>query len=347
MFSVSKLSNTKGLVDFLIVLFVWAALVIPISYFGLADPKSIYERDGWKETPREIYPLSLDGIYPTKEIELDLSEKSIELWLQFSKFNAQVGHLSLNTYIWPSEDYAKGYSSATVIDIPIEVFFDEISSNARRAFQPGDSIGAVPLTLDATNPLLLKRSNEFYYPFDEYSVDFYASIKHGDPKTTGITKNANTFELFYEPQVPGFNFEVWRGANFDLDKDWTDSAAFEKGNVLAQRKDGKVSTLIKISRSGSIIYTSVLIYVGMLLGSLGLLLTTIYVAKGKRPSSMTALISAAASILGISQMRNAIPGNPRLGILLDLYMYFPSLIMCIISSVVLAVTWVRRDNFGI
>ena len=343
----SAVFKGKPAANILLMLLIWVVLVIPISLMGLANPKSIFEKDAWKESPSVIYPLSLDGVYPTNQIEKDLSEKSIELWMQFSKFNPQAGHLSLNTYIWPSEDYATGYSSATVVDIPIEVFFDEISSNSKRSFKPGDTIGAIPLTLDATNPLLLTRSNEFYYPFDEYSVDFYASLKHGDRNTQEITKYANTFELFYEPQVPGFVFDVWRGATFDLERDWTEDATYAKNEVLAQRKDGKVSTLIKISRSGSVVYTSVLIYSGMLLGSLGLLLTTIYVSRGKRPSSMTALISAAASILGISQMRNAIPGDPRLGILLDLYMFFPSLIMCIISSVVLAVTWVRRDDFGI
>lgn len=343
----TKFFKGKSAANILLIIAIWIVLVIPISLMGLANPKSIFEKDTWKETPSVIYPLSLDGIYPTNEIEKDLSEKSIELWMQFSKFNPQAGHLSLNTYVWPSEDYAKGYSSATVVDIPIEVFFDEITSNSKRSFKPGDSIGAIPITLDATNPLLLNRSNEFYYPFDEYSVDFYASLKHGDRNTEKITKNANTFELFYEPQVPGFEFEVWRGATFDLEKDWSEEAAYAKDEVLAQRQNGEISTLIKISRSGSVVYTSVLIYTGMLLGSLGLLLTTIYVARGRRPSSMTALISAAASILGISQMRAAVPGDPRLGILLDLYMFFPSLIMCIISSVVLAITWVRRDDFGI
>jgi hypothetical protein len=171
-------------------------------------------------------------------------------------------------------------------------------------------------------------------------------VEIGSNNQVNNFQNANTYEFYYEPQIPGFEFYVSRGATFD-DVDWFEDSAYDKSLVAKQREEGKISNLIQVTRSGSVKYTSLLIFTGILLGSLALLITTIYVARAKRPPSMTALIWAAASILGITQMRQLVPGEPRLGILLDLYSFFPSLIICIASSVILAITWVRRENFKV
>jgi hypothetical protein len=197
-----------------------------------------------------------------------------------------------------------------------------------------------------TNPLKLSRANEFYYPFDQYSLDNYVQVEIGSNEQSNIFQNVNTYEFFYEPQIPGFEFQVNRGATFD-EFDWFADEAFDKNLVAKQRGEGKISNLIQVTRSGSVKYTSLLIFMGILFGSLALLITTIYVAIAKRPPSMTALIWAAASILGITQMRQLVPGEPRLGILLDLCSFFPSLIICVASSVILAITWVRRENFKV
>jgi hypothetical protein len=316
-----------------------ALLIIPISYFQLSNPNTLFESDSWGS--------SVSGGYPDDQLEQKLKKDSISFWYQFTELNPQSGHLKANVYLWPSSDLATPFSSSTITKVPIKAFIDNISQNGFQQFEVGEAIGAIPMVFDMVNPLELKRSNEFYYPFDEYSMDNYASVEIGDPNLSNNFINANTYEFFYEPQIPGFEFYVNRGAMFDQEVGWFEESTYDPDLVAEERKNGKISNLIQVTRSGSVKYTAILIFVGILLGSLALLITTLYVARAKRPPSMTALIWAAASILGITQMRELVPGQPRLGIMLDIYIFFPSLIICILSSVILAVTWVRRENFKV
>lgn len=336
---IAALSPKKNLVYILLIATsAWALLVLPITYFQMSNPATLFEQDSWG--------ASSLGNFPSKDLQESLKSDSIEFWYQFTNVNPQTGHLNVNIYLWPSLDLATPYSSATITRVPIKAFVDNISQNSWQEFAPGDAIGAIPIVLDMTNPLKLERANEFFYPFDEYSVDNYVKVQIGSNNQVNNFQNVNTYEFYYEPQIPGFEFYVSRGATFD-DFDWFEDSAYDESLVAKQREEGKISNLIQVTRSGSVKYTSLLIFTGILLGSLALLITTIYVARAKRPPSMTALIWAAASILGITQMRQLVPGEPRLGILLDLYIFFPSLIICIMSSVILAVTWVRRENFKV
>jgi hypothetical protein len=336
----AALSSKKNLAYVLLTaIFTWALLVLPITYFQLSNPSTLFEQDSWGS--------SSSGNFPNKGLEEKLATNSVEFWYQFTDVNPQTGHLSANVYLWPSQDLATPFSSSTITKVPIKAFVDNISQNSLQQFSPGDAIGAIPVVLDMTNPLELERANEFYYPFDEYSLDNYAKVEIGSNNQNNSFQNANTYEFFYEAQIPGFEFYINRGATFDDKLDWFEDQAYNKDLVAKQRADGKISNLIQVTRSGSVKYTSLLIFAGILFGSIALLITTIYVARAKRPPSMTALIWAAASILGITQMRLIVPGEPRLGILLDLYSFFPSLIICIASSVILAITWVRRENFKV
>lgn len=336
----SALSSKKNLAYlFLYVFITWLLLILPITYFQLSNPGTLFEQDDWG--------YASAGNFPNTELAENLATNSVEFWYQFTDVNPQTGHLSANVYVWPSPDLATPFSSATITKAPVRVFIDNISQNSLQQFSTGDAIGAIPVVLDMTNPSQLSRANEFYYPFDQYSLDNYVQIEIGSNEQSNTFQEANTYEFFYEPQIPGFEFYVYRGATFSNELDWSNEGAYDKNLVAKQRQEGKISTLIQVTRSGSVKYTSLLIFVGILFGSLALLITTIYVARAKRPPSMTALIWAAASILGITQMRQLVPGEPRLGILLDLYSFFPSLIICIASSVILAITWVRRENFKV
>jgi len=336
----ATLSSKKNLAYVLLTaIFTWALLALPVTYFQLSNPSTLFEQDSWG--------VSSVGNFPNNDLREKLATNSVEFWYQFTAVDPQAGHLSANVYLWPSLDLAKPYSSSTITKVPIKAFVDNISQNSLQQFAPGDAIGAIPIVLDMTNPLKLERANEFYYPFDKYSLDNYVRVEIGSNDQSNSFQNVNTYEFYYEPQIPGFEFYVNRGATFRDGVGWFEDQAYDKNLVEKQRSEGEISNLIQITRSGSVKYTSLLIFTGIFLGSLALLITTIYVARAKRPPSMTALVWAAASILGITQMRQLVPGEPRLGILLDLYSFFPSLIICIVSSVILAINWVKRENFKI
>ena len=323
-------------------------LVFVITFLALmaaglsqtANQSTISERDiGGSKT--------VNGVKTDSKLDEKLSTNSIEVWYQFLNFNSKSGSLSTNVYIWPSSDLARIFSSSTITKVPISAFIDNLSPVTSFEFKSGDSIGAIPIDLDNTNPLGLKNSNEKYYPFDQYSLDTYVKLKNGNRASEIIGNSSNTYEFFWPSQVPGFVFDIWRGATFADTYNWFDNEAYEEERISGQRENGEISLLIKVSRSNSVKFASILIYLGMLLSCSALLIITVYVWRSKRPSSITALVWAAAQILGLFQLRELLPDNPREGILLDLYIFYPGVIVSLLCAAVLSIIWVKHEDFRI
>jgi hypothetical protein len=295
----------------------------------------------------ESGPKTKNGVIIDAKVSDKLKSKSIEFWYQFTGFDPKSGSLSTNTYIWPSSDLAKIFSSSAISNVSISAFIDNLSSVTSYDYKPGSSIGANLIVIDGTNPLGLQNSNEFFYPFDQYSLDSYVKIKNSDLGSKEITQNSNTYEFFWPSQVPGFVFDVWRGATFADDFDWFDSEAYEGKRIDDQRAKGEISVLIKVARSDSVKFASLFVYIGMLLACFALSVVTLYVVRAKRPPSITALVWAAAQILGLYQLRELLPDEPRIGILLDLLIFFPGVMISILCAAILAIFWVKRDSFEI
>ena len=295
----------------------------------------------------ESGPKTKNGVIVDTKVSNKLKSKSIEFWYQFTGFDPKSGSLSTNTYIWPTSDLAKIFSSSAMTNVYISAFIDNLSSVTSYDYKPGSSIGANLIVIDGTNPLGLQNSNEFFYPFDQYSLDSYVKIKNGDLDSKQITQNSNTYEFFWPSQVPGFVFDVWRGATFADDFNWFDREAYEEKRIDDQRANGEISVLIKVTRSDSVKFASIFVYLGMLLACFALSVVTLYVVRAKRPPSMTALVWAAAQILGLYQLRELLPDEPRIGILLDLLIFFPGVMISILCAAILAIFWVKKDSFEI
>ena len=329
-----------GVKKFILIFSISILALMAVGLSQTSNQSTISERDlGGSKT--------INGVKTDLKLDKKLGTNSVELWYQFLNFNPKSGSLSVNVYIWPSSDLAKMFSSSTITYVPISAFIDNLSPVTSFNFKSGDSIGAIPIELDGTNPLSLKNSDEMYYPFDQYSLDTYVKLKNGDRNSEVISNNSNSYEFFWPSQVPGFVFDVWRGATFADTYDWFDNEAYEEDKIAKQRENGEISVLIKVSRSNSVKFASILIYLGILLSCSALLIITIYVWRGKRPSSVTALVWAAAQILGLFQLRELLPDSPREGILLDLYIFYPGVIISLSCAVTLSIIWVKKDNFQI
>ena len=335
--SLLKKSFVKKII---IIAVVSIVLLFGFGIFLSSDQKSIAEMD-------DAGPKTLNGVIVDRELEAKLDKDSVQFWYQFINFSSKTGSLSVNAYVWPSNDLATLFSSSGTVKVPITAFIDNVSTQSSFQYVPGDSIGAIPIVIDGTNPLALQHSNEFYYPFDQYSLDSYVKLKNGSSASSTAIYNSNSYEFFWPSQVAGYVFDVWRGATFADTYDWFDVEAYDGDKISKQRENGEISLLIKVSRSNSVKLASILIYFGIVLSCLALLLMTIYIFRGKRPTSVTALVWAAAQILGLFQIRQLLPDNPRLGILLDLYIFYPGVVVSLICAVILAIFWVKKDDFRI
>ena len=316
--------------------------LLPLLFFlpnTIQIPNSLFEQDNWGS--------SMQGNTPIASVQSKLDTNSIPFWFQFTDFDPVTGYLSANTYIWPSQDLAEEFSSSTKISVPIKVFIDNMFSPQLYSFKSGQAIGAIPIVLDSSNPKNLSTSSEFFFPFDKYSIDSYIKIEQGNTASGNSFSPANTYELFWQPQISGFTFDIWRGSTFKDTYDWFSAEAYDKEKVFMQRQNGEISLLIEVSRSTAVKLSAILLYLGILLGSLALFFTSIYVAQAKRPSSLTALVWSATSVLGAIQLRDLIPGHPGAGILLDFCFFYPAILMSILSTLLLSFYWVKYETYAI
>ena len=319
-------------------LFVGVFIVIPIVFLGLLKADSLQERDSWGP--------SMVNSRPNEFMENKMGNSSIPLWYQFLNFDPTSGHLEANLYVWPGGNLTDEFSSATIPSIPTKLFIDNLYSKTSYNFLAGQSIGAINIIIDATNPLALGREDEFYYPFDQYSMDSYAKIDQGN-SNNGNFSPAKTWEYVLQPQISNFKFDIFRGSTFQDKYDWFDVEAYSRDNVFSQRDNGEISLLILATRTNSVKFASILFFLSIFSASLALFLTTVAVARRKRPPSLTALVWSSASILGVIQLRDLMPGKPRIGILLDTFVFFPSIGLCIISVVILSFSWVVKKDYAI
>ena len=67
----------------------------------------------------------------------------------------------------------------------------------------------------------------------------------------------------------------------------------------------------------------------------------------KRPPTIFMLVYSAATALGVVQLREILPGRPRIGIAMDFIIVFPTLLISLISSLMITSIWIKYDDWDI
>lgn len=106
-----------------------------------------------------------------------------------------------------------------------------------------------------------------------------------------------------------------------------------------------VTTGFELERKSTIKFIVLLIYGLILMTTFSVLLVTNSILKKRRPPALSAAIWGIAVIFTTLQMRNLMPGNPSLGIYLDVAIYFPSILAVAICSTILIASWLRREDY--
>jgi hypothetical protein len=83
----------------------------------------------------------------------------------------------------------------------------------------------------------------------------------------------------------------------------------------------------------------------MITAMVSVTIMTYMVVTGSRPPTLSSLTWAAALTYSLISLRGLMPGGPPIGIFVDKIIYFPSLIVTLVCSLWVLVTWVRREDF--
>lgn len=272
----------------------------------------------------------------------DFESEAVAFYIQMLEFDPETERAKIMFYPWPTEDLARQFSSSVISSKDIEIFVDAQNTSVQN-ISPGEQIGGIEAQLDVLSTYFPEFASDSLYPFDRYVLDAYASaaVKWNEGEEYSPIQ---TFDYFYSSPVSGFEVQYQRlGAFENLDP--SSELALDPENISFERADGKISFYAFFERSFAVKAIALFIYTFIVLATVVLAWVTQRIASGARPASMNALIWAAASILGILDLRSVAPGNPRIGVFADLLFFFPPLLLSLACTVVLAYFWTVRKSW--
>jgi hypothetical protein len=293
-----------------------------------------------------LFSLDTRVVDQIGEVEADQVErdtKAINVWFQAVSFDPETQKARFNIYPWPSDDLVSAsFASSTVTNRAFVLFVDELDGQGVYEFRENQVVGSIASELDVLSYVHQERARDSYYPFDRYVLDTYVDVAL--LAEDGAQEPIRTFDFFYTNSVSGFQISYQRVAAFDSD---LNDDMYRLDQVIRERDAGKISFLATFERSFAVKLTVIVLCLLILLTALMLVWIAGQVMSKTRPPSMQALIWSAASVLATIQLRDLYPGKPRLGIAVDYFIFFPSMLASMLVGVVLTASWTMRSDYHV
>lgn len=294
-----------------------------------------------------VFFISQSPAGDSKAISEKLIEMSpdnrLDLLIQITGVNPLEGTAQARVLPWPqSDDIGYQFKSGWIPSQNISIHVDSVigASNGGTSvydFEKEIPTGGFNVQIDE-QPGAGTRSKVSWYPLDLYNFEVPISV-------IGEESSLNVLPQDYTKNIDTFDIKMTHGLWSDPDK--TVTMADEKSFDLAvdEFTNGQSSTVFTATRSNStkLLVAIILLLMVTAMTSVGIL--THMVVDGKRPPSLSSLTWTAALTYSLISLRGLMPGDPPIGIFVDKIFYFPALILTLICSLWVLVTWVRRDDF--
>ena len=294
-----------------------------------------------------VFFISQSPAGDSKAISEKLIEMSpdnrLDLLIQITGVNPLEGTAQARVLPWPqSDDIGYQFKSGWIPSQNISIHVDSVigASNGGTSvydFEKEIPTGGFNVQIDE-QPGAGTRSKVSWYPLDLYNFEVPISV-------VGEESSLNILPQDYTKNIDTFDIKMTHGLWSDPDK--TVTMADEKSFDLAvdEFTNGQSSTVFTATRSNSTKLLVAIILLLMVTAMTSVAILTHMVVDGKRPPSLSSLTWTAALTYSLISLRGLMPGDPPIGIFVDKIFYFPSLILTLICSLWVLVTWVRRDDF--
>ena len=294
-----------------------------------------------------VFFISQSPAGDSKAISEKLIEMSpdnrLDLLIQITGVNPLEGTAQARVLPWPqSDDIGYQFKSGWIPSQNISIHVDSVigASNGGTSvydFEKEIPTGGFNVQIDE-QPGAGTRSKVSWYPLDLYNFEVPISV-------VGEESSLNILPQDYTKNIDTFDIKMTHGLWSDPDK--TVTLADEKSFDLAvdEFTNGQSSTVFTATRSNSTKLLVAIILLLMVTAMTSVAILTHMVVDGKRPPSLSSLTWTAALTYSLISLRGLMPGDPPIGIFVDKIFYFPSLILTLICSLWVLVTWVRRDDF--
>jgi len=294
-----------------------------------------------------VFFISQSPAGDSKAISDKLIEMSpdnrLDLLIQITGVNPLEGTAQARVLPWPqSDDIGYQFKSGWIPSQNISIHVDSVigASNGGTSvydFEKEVPTGGFNVQIDE-QPGAGTRSKVSWYPLDLYNFEVPISV-------VGEESSLNILPQDYTKNIDTFDIKMTHGLWSDPDK--TVTLADEKSFDLAvdEFTNGQSSTVFTATRSNSTKLLVVIILLLMVTAMTSVAILTHMVVDGKRPPSLSSLTWTAALTYSLISLRGLMPGSPPIGIFVDKIFYFPALIVTLVCSLWVLVTWVRREDF--
>jgi hypothetical protein len=294
-----------------------------------------------------VFFISQSPAGDSKAISDKLIEMSpdnrLDLLIQITGVNPLEGTAQARVLPWPqSDDIGYQFKSGWIPSQNISIHVDSVigASNGGTSvydFEKEVPTGGFNVQIDE-QPGAGTRSKVSWYPLDLYNFEVPISV-------VGEESSLNVLPQDYTKNIDTFDIKMTHGLWADPDKTvtMTDEKSFDL--AVNEFTNGQSSTVFTATRSNSTKLLVAIILLLMVTAMTSVAILTHMVVNGKRPPSLSSLTWTAALTYSLISLRGLMPGEPPIGIFVDKIFYFPSLILTLICSLWVLVTWVRRDDF--
>ena len=270
-------------------------------------------------------------------------DNRLDLLIQITGVNPLEGTADARVLPWPQADeIGYQFKSGWIPTQDVSIHVDSVIGGSNGGtnvydFKKDVPTGGFNVQIDE-QPGAGSRSKVSWYPLDLYNFEVPISV-------IGEESSLNVLPQDYTKNIDTFDIKMTHGLWADPDKTVTvaDEESFEL--AVDEFTNGQSSTVFTATRSNStkLLVAIILLLMVTAMTSVGIL--THMVVNGKRPPSLSSLTWTAALTYSLISLRGLMPGEPPIGIFVDKLFYFPSLILTLICSLWVLVTWVRRDDF--
>lgn len=179
------------------------------------------------------------------------------------------------------------------------------------------------------------------YPFDTYEAELISTAiesTYQNPTETGL------YIQDLKEIVPGFKIS---SEQFAASLDTETPLAEQKETIELEQEVGISGVRWNVQRSADIIFTAALLALLLILGAIVSVLITFSIIRGKRPPSINALSWLAALLFAMFSVRTQLPGSPPNGVLFDLWIFFPVVLLLVLLIAITVLSWVMRDDWDV
>lgn len=228
--------------------------------------------------------------------------------------------------------YGSTLANGSLVETPLQFVFDAYSGQGRWSNDVAEIAGGMSVSLKLFGDVR-------EYPFDNYKsylISTASDISTKNPAQTGLYMQ-DSKEI-----IPGYKIS---SKLFSVSADAKAKSEVIADTIKREQVIGITGVEWQIGRSFDTVLTVLLIALLMVLGAAVSVLITIAITKGRRPPSINSLGWLAAFLFAMFSLRTQLPGNPPNGILFDLWVFYPVVLVLVLLIAVTVASWILREDW--